>query len=150
MAVSAAEAVRAAIVAAELAVYPGVLQNQEDGTVQCFVGDYPNNVDDIITLKDVSGHKFGRDMTNGHADIHHGVAVTVRSLAYEVAYDIMKRISTFLAELGKNDYNVRDSKATVLTVYKHLVPTYVGQDETRRHWWGMDLRVVYGQTPLGD
>lgn len=147
---SAAELVRAALVAAEIAVYPGV-QHQYDGVFQASVGTFPNEPDDIICVKDIGGMNFGRDQVDGSHDVHPGVSILVRSLKYDTAGDKMAEIVNYLAALTPGTkFKVRDKEMTALSVYMKGTPTYVGTEETRRHWWGVDYRVAMGQTSLGD
>lgn len=148
---SPAEAVREALIAAEVAVYPGVKQHPYDGTVQCFVGTFPDQPDDMIYLKDVQGRKFGRDMRGGGEDQHRGVSMVVRSLEYDVGSDIVDRVCGLFEALSDDEVKVRDKSVRLLSIYRVGTPIHIGNDGARppRETWGIDVRVVMGQSSLG-
>lgn len=146
---SAAELVRAALVAAEIVVFPGVSQQPYDTTVQCFTGPYDSELESLLALEDTHGMNFSTDMRDGQADIHHGVRATARTVDYHTSGDIIRSVQGYFASLAQTDYNVRDSKMTSVRIYPHGTAFYVGEEAgTKRYLWALNLRVVMGQTTL--
>jgi hypothetical protein len=148
---SPAEAVRAAIVAAELAMYPAIKQVPYDTTVQCFVTEDADEPNQALLCQDAVGLNFGRVQRTQQTVTHPGVKLTMRSLDSAEGYDIIQSVvALFDALKYPQTYNIRDKSVQVFSIYPVGTLTFLGEEQgTRRLTWVQNVRVVMGQTSLG-
>jgi len=97
---SPAEIVRACFVQLGLVIMPvsneqlPVAQLPEDGTTQCYVGNQPDDVDQMVCVYGPAGRVFGREMRGGKTLLHSGIKVIVRALDYPTGWALANLIAT--------------------------------------------------------
>lgn len=73
----------------------------------------PDDPDNCITVYDTQGTDDGRTMTDGRADVHHGIQVRVRAYDHSTGYVKTKTI--------RNDFETVQNKQVSLNLQLYLV-----------------------------
>lgn len=142
--VTAAYVVRQVLVDKGLVIHPGTREIPHELTLQCYVNEVHDEIDEMVLVKDVTSSMFGHDQRTGDPFEHQGVLINLRHtdplLAARFAKSISKNIKAqnVTAIVGELVY-------TVQTVYRSSSLISLGEEVGKRRFrWAFDAKIAMG------
>lgn len=145
--VTEAYVLRQILVDKGLVIMPGIREIPHSLTLQCYVNeDAPDQIDEMVLLKDVQGAQFGYNQRTGQPWEHVGVLVNLRHtdpvLGSRFAKKIGKEVASanITATVGRMRYYVQ-------TVYRASRVLSLGEEVGKRRFrWSFDVRIAMSDT----
>jgi hypothetical protein len=123
-------------------------QTPGDGTTLCFVAAIPDEIDQLVHIRDVAGILFARRQLDGKYLSHHGIKVTIRALDFPTGDALKFAIANGLSSVDNTTVIVPDlagvgSPHYLKSIYLVGTPIYLGEEPNKkRNLWTINARVA--------
>ena len=121
------------------------LQQPADGSTICFVDMIPDEVDQLVTVRDVPGMQFGRRLRSGKTDSHQGIQIFIRALDFPTGYPIMNSVCNALDASGLGTIKTPDGVIHYIqSLYRVGCPIRNGEEVGKRRLsWIVRARISF-------
>jgi hypothetical protein len=142
--VTPAYVIRQLLVDKGLVIHPGAREIPHELTLQCYVNEVPDEIYEMVLIKDVTASMFGHNQRSGDPFEHPGVLVNLRHTDPLLAARFAKSISKGIKAQNVT-VTVGELVYTVQTVYRSSSLISLGEEVGKRRFrWAFDAKIAMG------